>query len=147
MALCARQAIEPFIERACLPSTRAADHLYRFGYRIVGTNTVVATIEIPAKLLEEAMSSNLTLSCRLTVDGEVIPEFSFEHSRVSSTGASPLPIDQLIRATLTPQNLHMEEVTIANLTTMLRRLEESANIVRDALVNCTEGMKEPIIEN
>ncbi|WP_223975737.1 hypothetical protein [Bradyrhizobium sp. RD5-C2] len=133
MDLSTRQEIEPFFECACLPKTRAADHLYRFGYRIVGTDTVVAAIEIPARLLEEAVSSNLTLSCRLTPDGDVIPEASFENSGASSTGVCPLPLDQLIRATLAPQNIHMEEATTANLKTMLQRLEQSANVVRDAL--------------
>ncbi|MCP1843657.1 hypothetical protein ACVIHI_003424 [Bradyrhizobium sp. USDA 4524] len=148
LALSAR-TIEPFVERVCLQKTRASDDLYRFGYRVVGTDTVVAAIEIPARLLEEAISSNLTLSCRLTPDGNVIPESSLEHGRAFPTGiwADSMPLDQLIRATLTPQNLHLEEATIANLTTLLQRLEDSAKVVRDALARCAQGAKRHGMEN
>jgi hypothetical protein len=139
LALSTQQAIEPFVERVCLRRTSAADHVYRCGYRIVGTDTVVVAMEIPARLVEEAISSNLVLSCRLTPDGDVIPEPSFEHSRASSAGASPVALDQLVRATLTPQILHMEEATVANLTTLLRRLEDSASVVKDALACFTEN--------
>ncbi|MHC6157005.1 hypothetical protein ACVSQB_35210 [Bradyrhizobium elkanii] len=146
MVLSAKQEIEPFVERACLRKTRTPGDLYRFGYKIAGTDMVVAAIEIPARLLEETISSSMTLSCRLTPDGEVIPEPSFEQDRTSSTGISPLPLDQLIRATLAPQNLHMEEATIANLTTMLQRLEESVSIAKDALARCTRRANEHDIQ-
>lgn len=141
-ALSAPQAIEPFVE--CASQRGQADHLYRLGYRLVGADNVVAAIEIPARLLEEAISSNLALSCRLTPDGDLIPEFSFERGRSSSTRASPLPLDQLVRATLTSQNLHMEEAKIASLTTMLQRLEASVDVVRGALA---ERAKHHGIEN
>jgi hypothetical protein len=139
LARSAQQAIEPFVERACLRRTSTSDDLYRFGYRIVGTDTVVAAMEIPARLVEEEISSNLVLSCRLTPDGDVIPEPSLEHNRAPLAGASPVALDQLVRATLTPQALYMEEATIANLTTLLRKLEESASVVRDALACFTEN--------
>lgn len=135
MTLSERQAIEPFVECTCLPNTCTADHLYRFGYRIVGSDNVVAAVEIPSRILEEAVLSKLTLSCRLTPDGDVIPQSMFEHGKAPSAGSSPLSLDQLIRATFTPKNLYMEEATIANLTTMLQRLEESASVVRDALAH------------
>ncbi|APO50215.1 hypothetical protein ACVIW2_004508 [Bradyrhizobium huanghuaihaiense] len=147
MALAARQAVEPFAERVCLGNAGTADDLYRFGYRISETGAIVAAIEIPAELLEEAISSNMALSCRLTPDGDLIPEFSFERGRTSSNGALILPIDQLIRATLTPQNLHMDEATIVSLTTMLQRLEASVNVVRDALARCTDRAKDQSFEN
>ncbi|WP_445217113.1 hypothetical protein ACKWRH_34165 [Bradyrhizobium sp. Pa8] len=134
MALAARQAIEPFAERVRLGNARTPDDLYRFGYRVSETGTVVAAIEIPAGLLEEAISSNLTSSCRLTPDGDLISESSFDYGNASAAmSTSPMPLDQLIRATLAPQNLHMEEATVANLRTMLQRLEESTSAVRETL--------------
>lgn len=134
MALAARQAIEPFAERVCLGNARPADDLYRFGYRDSESGTVVAAIEIPAGLLEEEISSNLTSSCRLTPDGKLISESSFEYGKVSAgIGISPVPLDQLIRTTLAPQNLHMEEATIADLRIMLERLEESISLVKETL--------------
>jgi hypothetical protein len=134
LALAARQAIEPFAERVCLGNTRTADDPYRFGYREGETGTVVAAIEIPAGLLEEAISSNLTSSCRLTPDGNLISELSFEYGNAPpGISISPMPLDQLIRATLAPQNLHMEEATIANLRAMLQKLEESTNAVKETL--------------
>jgi hypothetical protein len=146
LAFSAQQAIEPFVERASLPGTVVADHLYRFGYKIVRTGIVVAAIEVPSSLVEEAISSGLTLSCRLTPDGDVVPECSFENSWSHPKGGSPLPLNQLIRATLAPKNLHVEEATIANLTTLLRRLEEAANDVREALARRTDGAKEHVAE-
>ncbi|MET4418850.1 hypothetical protein [Bradyrhizobium sp. RT3a] len=116
------------------------DDLYRLGYRVSETGTVVAAIEIPAWLLEEAISSNLTSSCRLTPDGSLISESSFEYGKAcAGIGISPMPLDQLIRATLAPQNLHMEEATAANLRTMLQRLEESTSVVREALARYVQG--------
>ncbi|MEY9441714.1 hypothetical protein [Bradyrhizobium elkanii] len=143
MAVAARQAIEPFAERVGLGNARTAGDLFRFGYRDSETGTVVAAIEIPARVLEEAISSNLTSSCRLTPDGSLISELSFECGN-PSTGTSKfsMPIDQLIRATLAPPNLHMEEATIADLRTMLQRLEESTNAVRDTLAHYVQD-KEP----
>lgn len=140
MALSVRQAVEPFVERVGLLKTRTSDDLYRLGYKVVGIDTVVAAIEIPANLLEGAISSSLTLSCRLTPDGCVILESSFELGRASTTGtrADLLQLDQLVQAALTPKNLHLEEATTANLTTLLQRLETSANVVRDALARGTE---------
>lgn len=143
MGLSPLQAIEPFVELVGLQQIRPFDDLYRFGYRAVGTDTIVAAVEIPARLLEEEISSNLRLSCRLSPDGNVTPELSIQNDRASSTGtwAGPQPLDQLIRSTLAPQNLRMEEATIADLTTLLRRLEDSVSVVRDALARCTEKAK------
>lgn len=140
MALSVRQVVEPFVERVGLLKTRASDDLYRLGYRVVGIDTVVAAIEIPANLLEDAISSSLTLSCRLTPDGCVIPESSFELGQASTGGTRGdlLQLDQLIQATLTPENLRLEEATTANLTTLLQRLEMSANVVRDVLARGME---------
>lgn len=140
----ARPAIEPFVERVCSYQTSPSDNLYRLGYRAIGTDTIVAAIEIPARLLEETISSNLRLSCRLTPDGNVVPESSFQNDKNCSTGTwtGPLSLDQLMRATLAPQNLHLEEATIANLSTLLQRLEDSANLVRAALARCTEEAKQ-----
>lgn len=144
LAVSARPATEPFVQRACPQTARTSDDLYRLGYRVIGTDTVVAAIEIPAALLEEAISSNLTLSCRLTPDGNVIPESSFECGRSSRTRmwTDSLPLDQLVRATLTPQNLHLEEATIASLKTMLQRLEEAASLVKAALAQRTLWAKD-----
>ena len=134
MALSTLRAIEPFAERVCLGNARTVDDLYRLGYRDSETGIVVAAIEIPVGLLEEAISSNLTSSCRLTPDGNLISESSFECGKASAgVLISPMPLDQLVRATLTPQNLHMEEATIANLRTMLQKLQESTSVVREAL--------------
>jgi hypothetical protein len=144
LALSAQQAIEPFVERAGSPGTSLADYHYRFGYKIVGTGIVVAAIEVPSKVVEDAISSGLTLSCRLTPDGDVVPECSSENGWPNTKTMSPLPLNVLVRATLAPQNLHIEEATIANLTTMLRRLEEAASDVRETLALCTNSAEEHV---
>jgi len=134
LALSTLRAIEPFAERVCLGNARTVDDLYRLGYRDSETGIVVAAIEIPVGLLEEAISSNLTSSCRLTPDGNLVSESSFEYGGASiGISIPPMPLDQLIRATFAPQNLHMEEATIANLRAMLQRLEESTSVVRETL--------------
>jgi len=51
---------------------------------------------------------------------------------------SLLQLDQLIQAALTPEKLHLEEATTANLMTLLQRLEASANVVREVLARGTE---------
>ncbi|MET4177884.1 hypothetical protein ABIB99_009023 [Bradyrhizobium sp. LA6.1] len=145
----AQQVIEPFIERVGLCQVHPFDSFYRFGYRAVGAETVVASVEIPARLVEEMIPCGSRLSVKLTPDGQVISELSFQNHAGSSIEkcSGPLPLDQLIRAALAPQNLHMEEATTEDLTNLLQRLEDSANLVRAALTRCTEDAKQHSAED
>jgi hypothetical protein len=140
VGLLGRQEIEPFVERDSLRPIYASDSPYRFGYRVVGTDTVVAAIEIPASLVFKEISSRLRLSCRLTPDGNVAPEVSFQGDFSCSTAASasPRPIDQLVISALAPEDLRMEEATIADLVVLLQRLKDSADLVRSALTRRIE---------
>jgi hypothetical protein len=138
-ALAYQQVIEPFIERPGVHQTSQADGSYRFGYRAVGTNDVVSSVEIPIRLVEEMILRSSSLSVVLTPDGQVISELSFQHYATSSMEkwSLPLPLDQLISATLAPKNLGMEEATTKELTALLQRLENSTMLVR-AVLTLTE---------
>jgi hypothetical protein len=140
----AQQGIEPFTEHLSLHQGRQSDGSYRFKYRAVGTENVVASVEIPTRLVEEMILCGSRLSVRLTPDGQVISELSFQNHAASSIEkwAGPLPLDQLICAALAPQNLCMEEATTEELTILLQRLEDSAKLVRAVLTRCTEDTKQ-----
>ncbi|HVR59562.1 MAG TPA: hypothetical protein VMT72_22345 [Pseudolabrys sp.] len=149
MGASAQQVIEPFIERLGLHQARRSDGAYRFGYRAVGTENVVASVEIPTTLVEEMILCGSRLSVRLTPDGQVIPELSFQNHAASSIEkwSGPLPLDRLISAALAPQNLHMEEATTEELATLLKRLEDSASLVKAMLTLCTEDAKQHSTED
>jgi hypothetical protein len=144
----AQQVIEPFIERLGLDQSRPTYGSYRFGYRAVGTENVVASVEIPTRQVEEMILCGSRLSVRLTPDGHVIPELSFQNHAAPSIEkwSSALPLDQVICAALAPQNLYMEEATAEELTTLLQRLEDS-NHVRAVLTRCTEAAKQHSTED
>jgi hypothetical protein len=137
------QVLEPFIECPGLHSARQPDGSYLFGYRAVETQNVIASVEIPIRLVEDVILRGSKLSVRLTSDGQVVSELSFRNHAASSIEkwSGPLPLDQLICVALAPNNLRMEESTTEELTTLVQRLEDSAKLARAALARC-EGAKQ-----
>ena len=55
------QSAEPFFEAVGPARDVVGATAYRIGYRIQGTGDVLAAIEIPAEIVEEAVTSKLSI--------------------------------------------------------------------------------------
>jgi hypothetical protein len=123
--LSATSSLEPFVERI-----RAFEEC-RIGFRRQD-GEIVSEITISASLLEEALYASTSIDLRLSADGLVSASLS---ESASSQGArqSVRAIDDLLRATLTRRNLHLEEASASQLQELLNRLQNSVSMVRDAI--------------
>jgi hypothetical protein len=102
---------------------------YRAGYRIHARESIVCTVVLPAAIAEDAILGNAALAIAVTNDG---------HIRSNLTGTTDCkstaePIDTLIAQFLSAENLRLEEVTTADLRSMLGRLERSIELVQRAM--------------
>ena len=122
-------SIEPFVERI-----RAFEEC-RIGYRRQ-SGEIVSEIIISASLLQEALRSSTSIDLALSADGLVSASLS-ESATSDGEGQSVRAIDDLLRATLTKKNLHLEEASASQLRELLTRLENSVSMVRDAIDQMT----------
>jgi hypothetical protein len=64
-------AVEPFVERIGPAQAIVCASAYRFGYRAETTKVVLAAIEIPAEIIENAVTSKLSISITMSPAGEL----------------------------------------------------------------------------
>ena len=57
---------EPFIDALGKARDVVGATAYRLGYRVHGTGDVIAALEIPAEIVEEAVTSKLFISIAMT---------------------------------------------------------------------------------
>ena len=127
------QSAEPFIEAVGPVRDVVGVSAYRIGYRVHGTGEVIAAINIPAEIVEQAVTSKLSISVTMSPTGEL----SATSSSCAATFDSPLiPIDALVARVVAPEYLHLEEAGGDELRTLLVRLERSVTCVKDALAGC-----------
>lgn len=98
------------------------------GYRDASTGSVIASIEIPAQVIERAVLENTSVEITLLSDGEIASAVVGPASDSLSARAR-VSIDHLVDAFLTNENLHKEEATEAELKTLLGRLYKSVEVV------------------
>jgi hypothetical protein len=129
------QLAEPFIDALGPARDVVGATAYRLGYRIHGTGDLIAAIEIPAEIVEQAVTSKLFVSVRMSPDGELepAPEDSTSTVFAARLGAAQIPIDVLVAQVVAPENLRLEEAGAEELKTLLTRLERSIAHVKDAL--------------
>ncbi len=106
------------------------------GYRDASTGRVIASIEIPAQVIEGAVLENASVEITLLSDGEIASAVAGPASDCFSIRSS-VAIDQLVEAFVTSQNLHKEEATEAELRTLLGRLHKSVEAV-ERTIHCLE---------
>ena len=127
------QSAEPFFEAAGPVRDVLGATAYRIGYRAQGTGQVLAVIEIPAEVVEEAVASKLSASVMMSPNGDLAVAtgaFSFVHACYDT---APIAIDVLVVQVVAPENLRLEEAGPEELRMLLVRLERSVTIVNDAL--------------
>jgi hypothetical protein len=125
--------LEPFAE--------LAGSAYRFGYRVVGTIDNVSTIEVPAPIVEQQVMMSASLAARIDPDGTVISQISMSsfHDITPSTSSKAVPIDDLLQKAVSAENLRLEETKIVDLRILLKRLERSVSLVKEAIDQMAAG--------
>ncbi|MCA6113084.1 hypothetical protein [Bradyrhizobium cenepequi] len=101
------------------------------GYRDALTGRVAASVEISSELIERAVLANVSVEIAFSTDGEIISAAS---SDTSTSPAKKVHVDDLVKAFLASENLHMEEATVVDLRRLLERLEESVRAVQRSIV-------------
>ena len=122
--------VEPFVERIGPAQDVVGPSAYRFGYRTEATKDVLSVIEIPAEIVEEAVTSKLSLSVTMSPAGELCATSSACGARIDS---ALIPADVVVAEAVAPENLRLEEAGPEELRTLLVRLERSITCVKDAL--------------
>ena len=119
--------LEPFAE--------TTDDAYRFGYRVIGTDDCLSIIDVPTSIVESAVLARVTLVARIEPDGTVTSQLLTSHTNESvpeiSTNAAS--VEALVQKAVSAESLHIEEATVADLGTLLQRLEDSVTLVRGAI--------------
>lgn len=102
------------------------------GFRDASTGVVIASIEIPAQVVEGAVLKDAAVEITLLGDGEIGSAVAGAASDCFSLRSS-VTIDQLVEAFVSSQNLHKEEATLAELMALLGRLHKSVDAVERAI--------------
>ncbi|MBR0969705.1 hypothetical protein [Bradyrhizobium japonicum] len=113
---------------------------YRAGYRFSESGNVVCALELPASIVETTVLRDAKLFATVAPDG---------HMRFSVCGvacedmSNGLPsiagsIDQLIAQCVAVNNLRLEEITSADLKSLLERLQRSVALVQEAIEHLSD---------
>jgi len=121
--------LEPFAE--------ITGDAYRFGYRAIGTDDYFSTIDVPTSIVERAVLTRASLAARVDPDGTVISHMSQANGNVPDISTDVASIDALVQRAVNADNLRLEEATVADLGTLLRRLEDSVTLVKGAISQMT----------
>ncbi|MDE5457244.1 hypothetical protein GWE18_31375 [Bradyrhizobium sp. CSA112] len=100
-------------------------------------------IDIPAKVVELALTDGFLLGTKMTPTGDVSPvlngreEIEFASSAIWAITS----IEQLVAETLSSENLRLEEAGSAELSILQKRLERATSLVQDAIERLTDAGK------
>lgn len=130
--------LEPFAE--------VAAHTYRFGYRTIGVSDWVSAVEVPIQIVEQTVLTRASLTVRIGLDGTVISHVLWAHvaNRTPDPQTNVEALDVLVRRAVNTENLRMEEATVADLSTLLQRLEYSISLVKDAISQMSSEPTTPV---
>jgi hypothetical protein len=108
---------------------------YRAGYRCSKTGNAVCALELPASIVETTVLRDARLSAAVGPDGHV--RFSLYRADCENmAGGVPSvsePIDQLIARIVSVDSLHLEEISSADLSSLLIQLCRSVALVQEAM--------------
>jgi hypothetical protein len=113
---------------------------YRAGYRCGETGNVVCALELPASIVETTILRDAKLTITLAPDGHIRFSVCGIASEDVSEGLPSItgPIDQLIAQSVTVDSLHLEEITPADLNSLLQRLHRSVALVQEAMKHLSD---------
>lgn len=122
-------SIKPFVEQVSLIDKR----LLRVGYRAEGSDSFLASLELPVELLEHEIAAGLELVTTISPSGEIVSLIFGSSGLVLGRSYSTVSIDRLVSQTVDSDNLRLEELPTSELSGLLRSLEASIEHVRTAL--------------
>lgn len=118
-------SVEAFLDLGCGKSSPLTSSSYSAGYRLVETGEVICVVKLPVSIAESAILRRSSLSITVTPTGDI---------EVSAGGlGTHEQIDDLLARTVSRANLDMEEATTSDLQCLLRRLERSVSLVKEAI--------------
>lgn len=135
--------IEPFVERTEPGRNGAGKRVYRFGYRLEGTKDVLSVIDIPAKIVELALTDGFSLATKMTPTGDISPIINGreEIEFASSAFWAVASVEQLVAEALSSENLRLEEAGSAELSILQQRLERAISLVKEAIKRLSDPSK------
>ena len=126
MSFSAFPKVEPFGEPSSLSASGHANEMLRFGYRLAGTDTILAAIEVPLCVVQQSIPQEVLL--RLNQNGTIVASPSFDGVG-GCRGIKEISLVQLVEELIEPRHLSMEEIK-SDLEELLRSLENSFQLVR-----------------
>ena len=117
---------------SCGPFGPAA---YRAGYRCSKTGNAVCALELPASIVETTVLRDARLAAAVGSDGHVRFNLYRADCENMAEGVQSVsePIDQLIARIVSVDSLHLEEISSADLSSLLIRLRRSVALVQEAM--------------
>lgn len=127
-------SIEPFVERAEHWGDATARY-YRFGYRLNTTKQVLSHVTIPAEMVELALTCDISLTTKITSEGDVVPVLAGPGELTMAPSAlwTATSVDRLVADAITAETLHLEEAGHAELDILRQRLEHAIWLVTQAI--------------
>ena len=114
------------------PFAECGKTTWTVGYIDVSNGEVVASVVLPAELIDRSIIKNISVEISLSGAGEITCAASGVASDVCSTKKT-ISLDELVDILLERRNLRMEETKESELKTLLERLRKSARAVRRAI--------------
>jgi hypothetical protein len=113
---------------------------YRAGYRCGETGNVICALELPASIVEMAILRDARLAVIVAPDGHIKFSVCGMACEDISEGLPSItePIDELVAQTVAVDNLHLEEITSADLNSLLQRLQRSVALVQEAMKHLSD---------
>jgi hypothetical protein len=126
-------SVEPFVERIGPAQTSAG--AYRFGYRLERTKDILTSIVIQADAVEPILTAGMVISARMSPAGDVSPAIvrSEDTLVAPSFHLDARSIERLVADAVSPDNLKLEEASVAELEILLGRLNRAVALVAEAL--------------
>ena len=108
---------------------------YRAGYRCSKTGNAVCALELPASIVETTVLRDARLAAAVGSDGHVRFNLYRADCENMAEGVQSVsePIDQLIARIVSVDSLHLEEISSADLSSLLIRLRRSVALVQEAM--------------
>ncbi|MBR1187356.1 hypothetical protein [Bradyrhizobium sp. AUGA SZCCT0160] len=124
--------VEPFGEVYHLNDAGHSNEVLRFGYRVAGTDTVLASIAVPLSVVQRALPREV--SARLDPNGTIYVSLELDELG-GSAHFEEITLVRLVEQLLESRNLSMEEIEASELETLLWTFEASIQLVKAALAN------------
>jgi len=131
----ANPPIEPFVEQNELGGNERGPRSYRFGYRLKNTKQVLSMIDIPAEMVDRALTVGFSLTIQMTPSGDVSPVLIGDDDiAITSSSVSTITsLECLVADAVSTENLRLEEAGLVELELLRQRLERAIRLVKEAL--------------